>query len=275
MKQTIKLFTFFSMFALFAISFGCTPAEPNKNTNTKPANTNQNNSAAAAAVKQYENAPPGAQPPNMLGSSTASVTVEEFADFQCPSCAQVHTMMKTIQSSYGNRIKFVYRHFPLAQLHKNAYDASLAAEAAGQQNRFWDMQNQLFANQKDWSNSTDVRPIFVGYAEKMGLDVGKFQSEMIALSTKNRIDEDIKRGTALTLNSTPTVYINKKAVPYQQLNVDALRAIIDAELQNTGNNQVQTAQPPPPPTNNAAGNSSSTTVNAANAANAAKSPANK
>ncbi len=275
MKQTIKLFTFFSMFAIFAIGFGCDSAKTNQNTNVnKPANANQNSSTAAAAAKMYDGAPVGAQPPNMLGSATALVTVEEFADFQCPSCAQVHTMMKTIQSSYGSRIKFVYRHFPLTTMHKNAYDASLAAEAAGQQNRFWDMQNQIFANQKAWSNSTDVRPIFAGYAEKMGLDMAKFQSDMTALATKLRVDEDIKRGTALNLSSTPTIYINKKAVPFQQLNVDALRAIIDAELQNAANTQTQTA-PPTAPANNAAANSSNTAVNAANAANAAKAPVNK
>lgn len=279
MKQTIKLLTFFSMLALFAISFGCTSAEPNKNTNVnKAANANQNASAAsAAAAKLYDAAPAGAQPPNMLGSGTAAVTVEEFADFQCPSCAQVHAMMKTIQSSYGNRIKFVYRHFPLSQMHKNAYDASLAAEAAGQQNRFWDMQNQLFTNQQAWSNSTDVRPIFAGYAEKMGLDMAKFQSDMTSLATKMRVDDDIKRGTALNLSSTPTIYINKKSVPFQQLNVEAMRAIIDAEMQNAGSSQTQTVPPPTAPANNATANSSNTTVNAATAgkaANAAK-PVNK
>jgi len=274
MKQTMKLFTFFSMFALFAINFGCTPAETNKNTTNKPVNTTSNTSAAAAAAKQYDNAPPGAQPPNMLGSSTAAVTVEEFADFQCPSCAQVHTMMKEVQSGYGSRIKFVYRHYPLTQMHKNAFDASLAAEAAGQQNRFWDMQNQLFANQKEWSNSAEPRAIFTGYAQKMGLDVPKFQSDMTALATKLRVDADIERGNALKLSSTPTIYINKKVVPVQQLNVDAMRAIIDAELQNTGNNQVQTAQPRLP-TNNAAANSSNMAVNGGNAANVSKSPANK
>ena len=274
MKQTIKLFTFFSMLALFAINFGCNSAETNKNTTNKPVNTTSNTSAAAAAAKQYDNAPPGAQPANMLGSSTAAVTVEEFADFQCPSCAQVHTMMKEIQSAYGSRIKLVYRHYPLAQLHKQAYNASFAAEAAGQQNRFWDMQNQLFANQKEWSNSTDPRPIFTGYAQKMGLDVPKFQSDMTALATKLRVDADMERGNALGVNSTPTIYINKKAVPFQQLNVEAMRAIIDAELQNAGNNQVQTAQPRLP-ANNAAANSSNTAVNSGNAANASKSPANK
>ncbi|MBA2736139.1 MAG: thioredoxin domain-containing protein [Pyrinomonadaceae bacterium] len=274
MKQTIKFFTFFSMLALFAVTFGCDPAPTNKNTANKTTNTNQNNSGVAAALALYKNAPPGAQPPNMLGSPTASVTVEEFADFQCPSCAQVHSIMKSVQSTYGNRIKFIYRHFPLNQMHKNAYDASLAAESAGEQNRFWDMQNQLFTSQKEWSTSTDVRPIFVGYAQKMGLDVPKFQSDMLSLATKKQVDEDIQRGTALKLDSTPSIYINGKSVAFQQLNLEAIRAIIDAELQNAGNSQSQPAQPTLP-ANNAAVNSGNTADNTGNAPNTAKSPANK
>jgi len=274
MKQTIKFFTFFSMLALFAITFGCESSSPNKNIANKTINTNQNNSGVAAALALYKNAPPGAQPPNMLGSPTASVTVEEFADFQCPSCAQVHTIMKSVQSTYGNRIKFIYRHFPLNQMHKNAYDASLAAESAGEQNRFWDMQNQLFTSQKEWSTSTDVRPIFVGYAQKMGLDVPKFQSDMLSLATKKQVDEDIQRGTALKLDSTPSIYINGKSVAFQQLNLEAIRAIIDAELQNAGNSQSQPAQPTLP-ANNTAVNSGNTAVNTGNAPNTAKSPANK
>jgi protein-disulfide isomerase len=271
MKQTIKLFTFFSMLALFAITFGCkesSTSTTNKNT-AKNSNVNQIN---VAALAKYNNAPPGAQPPNMLGSPSATVTVEEFADFQCPSCAQVHTIMKNVQSAYGNRIKFVYRHYPLSQLHKNAYDASLAAEAAGQQNRFWDMQNQLFTSQQAWSNSTDARAIFTDYAQKMGLDVPKFQSDMLALSTKLRVDEDMKRGNALSLNSTPSIFINGKVLLTPQLNVDAIRSIIDAELQNAGKNQVQMTQPSAP-TNGSAVNSSNTAVNTGNAPKTAQSPA--
>ena len=280
MKQTMKFFTFFSIFALFVITFGCTESTPNKNTANTNRNvpTHQTNNAAAEISK---NAPPGAQPPNALGSPTASVTVEEFADFQCPSCGIVHTIMKNIQSTYGTKINFIYRHYPLAQLHKNAYEAAVAAEAAGQQGRFWDMQNQLFTNQKAWSNSTDVRPIFADYAQKIGLDVARYQSDILAMSTKLRVDDDIKRGNALKLDSTPTIYINGKSVPTPQMNLEAIRALIDAELQNPGNKPNQAAQPAAPAGNTAAnsGNKATNTAqsNAANTAvnapNAAKPPA--
>ncbi|HEX8289598.1 MAG TPA: thioredoxin domain-containing protein [Pyrinomonadaceae bacterium] len=285
MKQTTKLFTFFLTLALFALSLSCKSSTTN-NTNgvTKTPNTGAKTpSVNTGAIQRYQNAPAGAQPANMLGSPTASVTVEEFADFQCPSCAQVHTIMKNIQSAYGNRINFVYRHFPLSQLHKNAYDASLAAEAAGQQNRFWDMQNQLFTNQQSWATSPNPRQIFVDYAQKMGLDIQRFQSDMIAMPTKLRVDADIKRGNALALDSTPSLFINGNPVPFQQMNVDALRAMIDAELQKGGNNQTQAVPPTAPAgnttanttTNTTAANTSNSAANTGNAANAANAPAKK
>jgi protein-disulfide isomerase len=278
MKQTTKLFTFFLTLVLFAISFGCGSTPENKattNTAAKTGNGAAGNTANTSAADLYSKAPAGAQPPNMLGSPTATVTVEEFADFQCPSCAQIHTIMKEVQTGYGNKIKFIYRHYPLSQMHKNAYDAALAAEAAGQQNQFWAMQNQLFTNQQAWSNSTNVRPVFVEYAQKLGLDVQRFQSDLLAISTKLRVDDDIKRGNALNLNSTPSLFINGKAVPFQQMNLNAIRSIIDAELQSAGNakttapaSATNTAATAVPAANTATNAAANTTANS----NAAKAP---
>ncbi|HEX8638099.1 MAG TPA: thioredoxin domain-containing protein, partial [Pyrinomonadaceae bacterium] len=237
---------------------------------TSPRNgtTNGNRNTAAVAPTIPPNAPAGAQPPNVLGSPTATVTVEEFADFQCPTCAQVHTMMKNIQSTYGSRIKFVYRNFPLTQIHKNAYEAAVASEAAGQQGRFWDMQNQLYTSQPAWSNSSDARTVFAEYAGKIGLDVEKFKTDMLAMTTKSRVDADIARARALGVNSTPTLYINGKTVPFEQMKLETLRAIIDAELQKGGTAQAtQTA----PATGTAAGNAGGATTNEAGGS-AANSP---
>jgi protein-disulfide isomerase len=176
------------------------------------------------------NAPAGATPPNMLGSPTASVTLEEFADFQCPSCGDKHPVMKQIQSMYGSRIKFIFRSFPLP-MHDKAYEAAVAAEAAGIQGKFWDMHNQLYTNQKAWSADPNYKQAFADYAQKIGLDVDKFKDDMAGLQTKNRVDEDLKRGRAVNINQTPTLFINGKAVPYPEMTVDGLRALIDAEMQ--------------------------------------------
>src|SRR4030095_12212795 len=123
-------------------------------------------------------APPGAQPPNTLGSPTATVTIEEFADFQCGSCAAAHPVLKEINSAYaGNKnVRFVFRNFPL-QMHDKAYDAAVAAESAGLQgtSKFWQMQDQLFTNQHVWSVNSNYRDLFIEYAQKIGLDVEKFK----------------------------------------------------------------------------------------------------
>jgi protein-disulfide isomerase len=193
------------------------------------ANTNQ--PVRTTPVPVPTGLPVGAQPPNLLGSPTASVTVEEFADFQCPTCASIHTVMKNVQGTYGSRIRFIYRHFPLTQIHRNAYDASVAAEAAGLQGRFWDMQNLLFTNQQTWANSSTPRQLFEEYAQKIGLDVEKFKNDMAGMNAKSRVDADMQRGRAYNVSSTPTIYINGMSVPFEQMNFDSIRQIIDSELQ--------------------------------------------
>lgn len=207
------------------------PAVPAAN---RAANTANN--ATTANASRTPQAPavssPGAQPPNMLGSPTATVTVEEFADYQCGSCASAHPVMKEIQQIYGSKIKFLFRSFPLAiPAHDKAYDAAVAAEAAGLQGKYWAMQDQLFTNQATWTQNPGYKQLWADYAEKIGLDQAKFQSDMAGRAAKERVDADMQRGKGLGVTSTPSVYVNGLAVPFQQVNVPGLRVIIDAELQ--------------------------------------------
>lgn len=183
----------------------------------------------------------GAQPPNALGSPNAVVTVEEFADFQCPTCGVMHPTMKQINQIYGNRIKFIFRNYPLAiPAHDKAYEAATAAEAAGLQGRFWDMQNLLFTNQKAWSANPDYRKVWEEYATSLGLDVEKFKSDMAGMNAKSRVDADLQRGRALNINSTPSIFINGIAIPFEQMNLETMRQVIDAELAKASNQQSQT-----------------------------------
>ena len=207
----------------------------------------------AAALQLYASAPPGAQPANLLGSPSATVTVEEFADFQCPTCGIQHPKMKEINALYGNRIKFIFRNFPLNQVHPKAYDAAVAAEAAGLQGKYWAMQDQLFSNQLAWVNAPDSRKVFDEYAQKIGLNVLKFQTDMLGISAKGRVDADIERGRALGINATPTIYINGKRIAFDQSEVEPMRLIIDAELQKA-TSQTQSNQSTNQPTNNSAEN---------------------
>ncbi len=242
--------------------------------NVAKSNTNSANSIAnknpaadeAAALKAIENAPSGATPPNLKGSPDAPVTVEEFADFQCPTCAAVHTKMKEVIPAYGNRIKFIYRSYPLTQIHKNSYEAAVAAEAAGLQNKFWEMQDQLYINQPNWANSQTARQTFEEYASKIGLNLAKYQADVVGLPAKQRVDADLRRGQALKIAGTPTIYINGKSVDFAQFDVQPLRQLIDAELQKAaagGASQTQAKPAANQNANNSANQSAPANTNAA------------
>jgi len=220
-------------------------------------NPNVNNTTAQNTPQRPQiptNAPVGATPPHFLGSPTATVTLEEFADFQCGSCAAAHPTMKEINSIYGSRIKLIFRNYPL-QMHDKAYDAAIAAEAAGMQGKFWQMQDQLFANQTAWSGpSANYKQLWSEYAQKIGLDVQRWQNDVSGMAAKSRVDRDMDRARALNVSATPTLYINGQSIPFPEMNVASLRRIIDAELQ-----KAPAGQPPA-----AASNTGASQPNAAN-----------
>lgn len=219
-------------------------AKTTSNTNVNRAGTNSN---APRSPQIPANAPAGAPiSHNMLGSPSATVTLEEFADFQCGSCAVAHPTLKEIQSIYNTRIRFIFRHFPLTG-HDKGLDAALAAEAAGMQGKFWAMQDQLFTNQASWAaQNADARQLWLGYASKIGLDVAKFQADMAGIPARSRIEQDKERGRVAGVGSTPTVFINGYAVPPNEVTVAGLGRLIDAELQKAA---APTAAAPAPPAN--------------------------
>lgn len=196
----------------------------------KPLAGNSNKGATSQATPP-KNLSPGAIPPNFKGAENSPVVIEEFADFQCPACAGIHPTMNEIAGIYGSRIKFIYRNFPLP-MHNKAYDAAVAAEAAGMQGKFWDMQNLLFQNQKNWENASDHRQIFEGYAQTLDLDVEKFKADMASTVAKQRVDADLLRGRSMGVSQTPSVYINGRLIPYESVDVPNLKTVIDVELKN-------------------------------------------
>lgn len=209
-------------------------AKSSGNSNSNANAGNKANTAKTPAPPPV-NAPAGANPPNQAGSPAAAVTVEEFADFQCPQCGNVHPIMNEIKSIYGSRIHFIFRNFPLQiPAHDKSYDAAVAAEAAGMQGKFWDMQNLLFSNQKAWTDNPGFKDMWKGYAQKIGLDINKWENDMAGLGAKGRVDADMARGKGMNVNSTPSVYVNGTSVGLADLNVDGLKKVIDAELAKTG-----------------------------------------
>jgi protein-disulfide isomerase len=186
------------------------------------------NSASPEAV------PPGAEPPHVRGNQNAPVTVEEFADFQCPSCGIYYPELKKIETEFGDKLRVIFRERPLVPPHDHALLAAYAAEAAGLQNRFWEMHDKLYENQATWSTTSDLVPVFTDYAKQIGLDTEQFKKDLNGEKVAARVFEDGKRVHALNVNSTPTFFVNGKEAIGDQWKPENLRAMIRQALSDAG-----------------------------------------
>ncbi len=151
---------------------------------------------------------------HVKGNPDATVTLIEYSDFQCPACATAQPVVKDILNEFGDSIKFEYKHFPLP-MHPLALPAARAAEAAGQQGKFFEFHDMLFENQKTWSNSANPSATFIQYAEELGLDVQKFRQHMNSSLLSDQISEDKKEGFDLGITGTPTFFLNGEKMQLQ------------------------------------------------------------
>lgn len=137
------------------------------------------------------------------------VTLIEYGDFQCPSCGQYYPILKSLEESYSDQVSFVFRHFPLRTLHPNAQAASLAAEAAGKQGKFFEMHDKLFETQRIWGQtSANQQALFESYAEELGLNIEQFKADYKSSEVANRINRDVSSGKQFDISGTPTFILN-------------------------------------------------------------------
>lgn len=147
------------------------------------------------------------RPDSFQTNPDAAITIVEFGDYQCPACASVHPTVARIVEERGEEVNLVFRHFPLPQ-HKNAKQAAYAAEAAGLQGKFWQMHDLLYENQKEWENEGSPQEYFEEYATELELNMGKFREDVKSDEVKDKVERDKNDGTSVSVNSTPTFYIN-------------------------------------------------------------------
>lgn len=140
---------------------------------------------------------------HILGSSTAPVTLVEYGDYECSYCGLAYPVVKQLQGILGDQMRFVFRNFPLTQVHPHAELAAEAAEAAGIQDNFWEMHDKLFENQ-DALESENL----IAYAQKLGLNVERFASDLNSRTFVPRVAEDRHSGLRSGVNGTPTFFIN-------------------------------------------------------------------
>lgn len=139
----------------------------------------------------------------VLGPADARVVFVEYGDYECPYCLEASSIVQEIKDRFGDRIRYVFRHFPIQTSHPNALIAAEAAEAAGAQGMFWEMHNTLFAHQ----GRLDLEHL-VEYAAGLGLDVDRFRAELEAGTHREKVEEQFRSGVRSGVNGTPTFFIN-------------------------------------------------------------------
>jgi protein-disulfide isomerase len=148
---------------------------------------------------------------------SGNITLVEFSDFQCPACFSVQAPLKQILDKYGDKVTFVYRHFPLSSIHKNAQLAAQAAEAAHLQGKFFEMHDKLFANQSVWGAMSDPREEFYKYIESIELNKEKFIADLESQGVKDVVANDLLVATRYRLSGTPTFFVNGVKVEFNQI----------------------------------------------------------
>jgi Na+:H+ antiporter, NhaA family len=140
---------------------------------------------------------------HVRGSMEASAILVEYGDFQCPYCGDAYPVVRELLGRFGDQLCFVFRHMPLSDLHPRAQAAAQAAEAAGAQDRFWEMHDRLFTHQLELADA-QLR----SHAEAIGLDLDRFDRELREGTYAARVEEDYRSGVRSGIPSTPRFFLN-------------------------------------------------------------------
>ncbi|MFC3356979.1 MULTISPECIES: DsbA family protein [Sphingobacterium] len=140
---------------------------------------------------------------HILGNGQADLTIVEYGDYQCPHCGKAHPVIKEMMAELGSQIRFVFRNFPLSEMHPYAKSAALAAEAAALQGKFWEMHDAIFENQNSLNDQW-----LLDMAQQLELDMDKFRSDLNDESIVDRVEGDFESGMMSGVNGTPTFFVN-------------------------------------------------------------------
>ena len=137
------------------------------------------------------------------GKTNAPLELVEYGDYQCGHCGHAYHIIKAMQRELGDKLKFVFRNFPLTESHPDAFNAALAAEAAALQNKFWEMHDIIYENQESLDGEA-----LVTYAEKIGVDVVRLQDDITKDTVNAKVENDFESGVRSGVNGTPSFFIN-------------------------------------------------------------------
>lgn len=160
------------------------------------------------SVNSGINVPPPNKNDISEGNPKAKVTLIEYADFQCPACGAYHPLVNQLLTDFNGQIYYVYRMFPLTNIHQNAFVSAQAGYAAWKQGKFFQMDDYLYNGQTSWESLSDPKPTFIDYAKKLNLDINKFETDMNSDASKTYVQDSENQALSLGINATPTFFVN-------------------------------------------------------------------
>lgn len=163
-----------------------------------------------------------------VGLAGAPLTLVEYSDFECPACAAYFPVVEKLLAEFPQDLRLIYRHFPLPQ-HSGAMPAALAAEAAAEQGKFWEMAGLIFANQSAWSGRANAAAAFRDYAGQLGLDLARYDVDVRSSQAEAKITSQRQSGVNSAVNSTPTFYLNGQKIANPR-SYEEFSNLIKAEL---------------------------------------------
>jgi len=166
------------------------------------------------------------------GNPDAKLTLVEYSDFQCPACRAQHESIRQIWPQIKGSVNFVYRHFPLSNIHPHAITAAKYSEAAAKQGKFWELHDIFFDRQGQWSRVKDIKPVFDGYVAELKLDMAQFEKDLASDAVKEKVARDSQSARKARAASTPTLFLNGELLRNVR-EPDRLRAVIRDAIKGT------------------------------------------
>jgi protein-disulfide isomerase len=165
------------------------------------------------AVSEYD---------HKVGNPNAAITLVEYGDFQCSYCREAHPLVKRLLEEFSQDVLFVFRHFPLQEMHPMAMMAALAAEAASKQGKFWEMYDQIYDNQESLDGDN-----LLNFARTIGLDLQQFAADWQDETLTGRVEQDIESGIRSGVNGTPSFFLNGNKLDSYDASYESLAAAIE------------------------------------------------
>ena len=139
------------------------------------------------------------------GKKDADIVIVEYGDYQCPYCGAAYPILKEMMKKYGTQVEFVFRNFPLSEMHQYARPAAIVAEAAALQGKFWEMHDAIYENQRDLNEN-----LLMKLAQELNLNIPQFEKDLQKVELEEKVDSDFESGIMSGVNGTPSFFVNDK-----------------------------------------------------------------